>query len=178
MKQKRQAARRESPDRTPVRPLHVDRPTLARVLGVSLRTVANLEAATVVRPVTRGRGGRASRYDLAATVPSYIAHLVAPGSGATLGDARIKMLDSRRRLLDLQHAREAGETITVKAAKAEAFQGARIIREGMKNIPGKIGAALAAESDPHTVFRLLDVAIDQALHETADRLEAEEGERS
>lgn len=50
----------------------VDRQTLARIMGVSIRTLDRLEGQGVIEPASRGRGGRPSLYNALTEVPAWI----------------------------------------------------------------------------------------------------------
>lgn len=54
--------------------LTVQRGTAARVLGIGVRTFERLEQLGVVAPLTLGKRGKASTYDLAVVVPAYLRH--------------------------------------------------------------------------------------------------------
>ncbi len=60
------------------KPLTVDRPTLARVLGVSVRSIDRLETSGILVPVGKPRRGTPSRYDLVIAVPAFIESKLAP----------------------------------------------------------------------------------------------------
>ena len=52
----------------------ITRVELAKVLGLSLRTIATLEATKVIAPKIRGKAHRPSLYDLSTTLPKYVEH--------------------------------------------------------------------------------------------------------
>lgn len=78
----------------------------------------------------------------------------------------------RHRALKIANDLKSGIAVDARAAKRAAFEDGRIIRETLLNFPARMAAALAAETDPAKVFAMLDDALREALHETADRLEA------
>jgi hypothetical protein len=78
----------------------------------------------------------------------------------------------RFRKLRIENDLREGRVVDVRAAKREAFESARIIRESVLNLPARIAAELAAETDPAKVFARLDDALREALGDAADRLEA------
>lgn len=87
--------------------LTVDRRQLAKVLGVSLRQITELEAAGIVVPSSRGRGGRPSVYALEAVVPRYVQHLTSAPSAGAEREARRRRDEAQARLLEQTHcARE------------------------------------------------------------------------
>lgn len=95
------------------------------------------------------------------------------GAGrASLVEASTLNAMERHRKLKIDNDLKAGLVVDVRAATREAFERTRIIRETLLNLPNRIAAELAAETDPARVFARLDDAIREALSETADRLEA------
>jgi hypothetical protein len=95
-----------------------------------------------------------------------------PAPRDTLIEAsRIATLERGRRLRNENDLRE-GRLVEIGIAKREAFESARIIRETLLNLPIRLAAALAGETDPDRVFQVLDAAIREALGVAADRLEA------
>jgi hypothetical protein len=94
------------------------------------------------------------------------------GERQSLSEASRLATMERHRKLRIENDLSEGRVVDVKAAKREAFESARIIREILLNLPNRIAAELAAEIDPAKVFARLDEAIRQALGDVADRLEA------
>jgi hypothetical protein len=94
------------------------------------------------------------------------------GERQSLSEASRLATMERHRSLRITNDLREGRVVDVGAQKRAAFEDARIIRDGMLNIPHRIAAALAAETDPAKVFAMLDDAIRQALGDVADRLEA------
>ncbi len=102
---------------------------------------------------------------------------VAPGPAAvgerqSLSEASRLATTERYRRLKIDNDLRAGLTVDVRAARREAFESARIIRETMLNLPVRLAAELAGETDPAKVFARLEDAIREALGDAADRLEA------
>lgn len=100
-------ARREADEEAA--PLPVDRAQLARLLGISTRQVSYLESDGILKPMKRGKGGRASRFDALEVVPAYIARLTAE-DGDTLAPRDRKDL-AQARLTELRVQRETGVLI-------------------------------------------------------------------
>ena len=50
----------------------------------------------------------------------------------------------------------------------------RVVRDGMLNIPDRVAAQLAVETDPAVVYDVLNREINQALETLSKRLTAEE----
>ena len=136
--------------------------------------------ATCVGPSSTGR--RQVITDVAAARAAWEANAakVPPGpvdaGRESLAEAsRVATLERGRRLR-MENDRREGMLVELAAARREAFDSARIIRETLLNLPARIAAELAGETDPGRVFQILDDAIREALHATADRLEAAAGE--
>ena len=78
---------------------------------------------------------------------------------------RIKSEVERARLLEIKAKAEAGRYVDADAVKAAAFNKARVVRDGLLNIPDRLSAVLAAENDPARVHELLAAEIRTALEE-------------
>jgi hypothetical protein len=97
---------------------------------------------------------------------------VAGGARESLSEAaRVATLERGRKLRMENDLRE-GRLVELRIVQREAFESARIIREALLNVPVRIAAELAAETDPARIFAILEDAIREALANTADRLEA------
>jgi hypothetical protein len=94
------------------------------------------------------------------------------GERQSLSEASRMATMERHRKLRIENDLREGRVVDVNAAKREAFESSRIIREILLNLPTRIAAELAAETDPAKVFARLDDEIRQALGDVADRLEA------
>jgi hypothetical protein len=94
------------------------------------------------------------------------------GDRQSLSEASRLATMERHRALRIKNDLSEGKVVDVRAAKREAFESARIIRETLLNLPVRLAAELAAETDPAKVFARLDDAIREALGDAADRLEA------
>jgi len=94
------------------------------------------------------------------------------GERQSLSEASRQATMERFRKLRIENDLREGRVVDVRAAKREAFESSRIIREILLNLPTRIAAELAAETDPAKVFARLDDEIRQALGDVADRLEA------
>lgn len=94
------------------------------------------------------------------------------GDRQSLSEASRLATMERHRSLKIRNDLAEGRVVDVGAAKREAFESYRIIRETLLNIPARLAAELAAETDPAKLFARLDDAIREALGEAADRLEA------
>ena len=72
------------------------------------------------------------------------------------------------RLAKIEYEERLGKLISRDEVQVAAFNKFRIFRDGLLNIPDRVAAVLAAESDSHKVHELLTGEIRKALHEFAD----------
>jgi len=119
--------------------------------------------------ITDVEGARRAWEANAAKIPNGPA---ADAGRSSLVEASTLTAIERHRALKIANDLKSGIAVDARAVKRAAFEDARIIRETLLNFPARLAAALAAETDPAKVFAMLDDAIREALHETADRLEA------
>jgi hypothetical protein len=90
----------------------------------------------------------------------------------TLVEAQRSVTLERARKLRLDNDLKDGRLIEVATVKREWFEAARTIRKAMQNIPARLSAEIAAESDAARVYLKLDAAIREALASLADDVEA------
>lgn len=90
----------------------------------------------------------------------------------TLVDAQRLAVLERARKLRLENDEQEGKLVDVTIVAREQFNFARTLREAVLNVPARLSAELAAQSDASQVYRLLDAALRQALEATASALEA------
>lgn len=94
-----------------------------------------------------------------------------PQSPSLVEATRLAMLERHRRL-KLQNDEREGSLVPADRAAKEAFEFSRILRDAILNVPGRIGAQLAAESNATRVHLMLETALREALETTANALEA------
>lgn len=68
-------------------------------------------------------------------------------------------------LARLEYEEKSGKLVQVDDVKRESFRVARIVRDSMLNIPDRVAAELAAETDPFRVQQRLAAEIRLALSE-------------
>jgi phage terminase Nu1 subunit (DNA packaging protein) len=90
----------------------------------------------------------------------------------TLVEAQRSATLERARKLKLDNDLKDGRLMEVATVKREWFEVARTIRKSMQNIPARLSAEIAAESDAARVYLKLDAAIREALTSLADAVEA------
>ena len=78
---------------------------------------------------------------------------------------RIKSEVEKAKLLEIKARVEAGKYVDAGEVKVAAFNKARVVRDALLNIPDRLAAMLAAESDEHRVHEILNKEIRMALEE-------------
>jgi phage terminase Nu1 subunit (DNA packaging protein) len=107
----------------------------------------------------------------------------AAGLPAMVGDedpeARRKILAARARrehheanLAEMREMEKAGALVELEQVRRGAIDAGALIRSALEQLPGKLGASLAAESDPTACRALLRVEIDAALADLIAHLAA------
>ena len=69
------------------------------------------------------------------------------------------------RLAGLEYQERLGKLISADKVKISAYNTARVVRDSILNIPDRIAAELASETDPHKVHTKLTEALIEALEE-------------
>jgi hypothetical protein len=157
----------------------------ARELGVDDKAVRKAIATSRIPPAAIGRDhrGRPVVVDVDAALAGWYANVTkappAPAARVDVDAAAQQSLVQMQRLVAEQRARRlqfdndlrSGTYVAVQAAKREAFESARLLREAMLNLPARLAPELAVESDPQRVFARLDTEIRSALEAIAAELE-------
>ncbi|MFH0997040.1 MAG: hypothetical protein V1844_16320 [Pseudomonadota bacterium] len=166
---------------------------LAAALGVSGQRVRAmirqgiLDQAIIERPKTKTGP---YRFDLAKArdcVEKYLdtrneSQIKAGRSGSVRSS---KNLSDRDKLLRAQIRKELaiakiretelavteGKLVDFEAMRREIFSGSRMVRDAIMNIPDRVAAIIAAETDEHKVRLLLDREIRQSLQGLCDDFE-------
>ena len=89
-------------------------------------------------------------------------------SGLEYSKARAVRESYMARLAKIDFEERTEKLISRDEVKVAAFNRFRQFRDGMLNIPDRLAAVLAAESDPRRVYDLLTAEIRKALQEFAD----------
>ena len=87
------------------------------------------------------------------------------GLSTLLLKSRIKTEVERGKLLEIRARAESGKLIAADEVKIAAFRRARIVRDGMLNLPDRLAAVLAAETDVAKVHAILIKEIRLILEE-------------
>jgi len=94
------------------------------------------------------------------------------GEAATYAASRAKKEQYQAELSRLEYEQKAGTLVDAEAVKKEAFKVARMIRDGMLNIPDRVAAELTGQTDNFVIHRRLTEEIRKALESA---LGAEDG---
>jgi phage terminase Nu1 subunit (DNA packaging protein) len=86
--------------------------------------------------------------------------------------ARAKREHHEANLAALRERKESGELVALDRVQKAAIDAGALIRSALEQLPGKLGASLAAESDPTACRALLRVEIDAALADLIAHLAA------
>lgn len=72
-------------------------------------------------------------------------------------------------LMKLEYGEKSGELVKRKDVEAEFFNMARLVRDAILNVPGRISAELAGINDTHVINSRMETELIKALEELADR---------
>ncbi len=86
----------------------------------------------------------------------------------TFIEARTKEKNIKVELLELDLALKKGETVLTKDVEFAAFNAARELRDRMLNIPDRVAAIVAAESDEEKVYKIILEQIENELVSVID----------
>ena len=122
------------------------------------------------RPQRRAGPAKTSSGDAAAVVNNAIADGPPPVPFRSGGDlptlllkTRIKSEAERAKLLEIKAKVEAGKYVDADEVRVAAFNKGRTVRDNLLNIPGRLAAVVAAETDERKCFELIDSEIKAAL---------------
>jgi len=90
---------------------------------------------------------------------------VASDDTPTFMESKAKRESFLAELARLEYEQKSGTLVQVDDVKRESFRVARIVRDSMLNIPDRVAAELAAETDPFKVQQRLSAEIRLALIE-------------
>ncbi len=125
---------------------------------------ANAALAAIREPVRSER-----RAEAPAAVPEVPALPRAGGDLPTLLlKTRIKSEVERAKLLEIKAKVEAGKYVDADDVKVAAFNKARVVRDALLNIPERLAAVLAAETEKQRVHEMLITEIRAACEELSD----------
>lgn len=117
--------------------------------------------------------------DVAAARAAWDANAARVPNGPAVDAGRSSLVEAstltameRHRRLKIDNDLREGLALSVPAAKREAFESYRTIRDTLLNVSARYAEELAVITDPAELRRRLDAIIREALGECADRLEA------
>lgn len=141
---------------------------ISRVFGVSVNTIDAWLRKGMPHKITKSGG---YEFDVEAIVKWRESLLKV--SDDEMRKARIQREIYKAKLCRLEFERESGLLVYASDVKDEAFKCARLVRDSLLNIPGRLSALLAAEKDVHKINSMLDKEIRQVLESLAKDLEGE-----
>jgi hypothetical protein len=71
----------------------------------------------------------------------------------------------KARLAELELAQQEGKLLNAEDVERDIYEGYRVVRDSLLNVPDRAASACAAEKDEEAIRRLLDSLIRQALTE-------------
>lgn len=155
-------------------PLLVSRIQIADVFAVNPRTIDKFTDEGM--PVSeRGKGGKASTYDVKACVQWYVtrerAALVGDGEGLSPQHQRALLDRKRTEDLDLRLRVRRGELVSVEEAAQDFHEFSSTIRARFRRVPDAVAdrVVVASVNGPHAVKSLLLMEIDEALRELSNK---------
>jgi DNA-binding transcriptional MerR regulator len=137
--------------------------TLAKVLGISVRSLATLEAEGVLVPTRRGKGRRASEYALGPAVQAYVEHAVhAATKGLDADAARARRDEAQAAFVELKVAQARRELLPRSEIERHAVSIIAAARDRLLRLEHE----LARAHDP-AVAVAVALAVKEALQELA-----------
>lgn len=88
-------------------------------------------------------------------------------SGPSFAQARAVRETYQARIAKIIYEEKIGKLVDASAVKLKAFETARTVRDFILNIPNRISAELAAETDPVKIHALLTKELNESLDELA-----------
>ena len=109
----------------------------------------------------------------ALAIKEWAANAAKPGKGTvSLAEAQRRVAVERERGMKIANDIKEGRLIPAEQATRAGFTAARVIRDNVLNIPARVSAELAAESDAAKVFTRLDTELRLALSTMAAEIAA------
>jgi hypothetical protein len=96
----------------------------------------------------------------------------------TLTEAQIRVAFQREVKLELENLQRRGVLIDAAIERRRDFECARVVRDSVLNIPDRVSAQLAAETEAAAVHRILTDEIRAALVALAEALDAADADAS
>lgn len=83
----------------------------------------------------------------------------------TYAQSRAKREAFNAKNAELVYLERSGKLVDAEKVRSQAFRSARIVRDAIMNIPNRLAAELAAETDPSRCHAHLTAALNEALEE-------------
>ena len=175
-----QHRRRKTPTRG--RKGHVSLRQLAKALGVSEGAVRKaIKAGRLRSSIGQESNGKPTCRDLALAKVEWAENRTRPpGDGkpvaiaaerpGSLAEAQIRVTFQREVKLELENMKARGQLLDAVEERRRDFECARTVRDNILNVPDRLAAELAAESDPGRVHARLDDELRSALEALAEAL--------
>lgn len=150
---------------------------LAKQLGVSEGAIRKAVRAGRLPSVAHDAHGRPYVTDLELAAGEWLTNRAKPGPGngngthtlpGSLTDAQIRVNFQREIKLELENLQKRGVLIDAARERRADIERAKTVRDSMLNLPDRLSAELAAESDAGNVHARLDEEIRKALVALAD----------
>ena len=130
---------------------------------------ANVALAAVREPARTERSKEQTKVPTVSVTPSANRPMDLSPTGGDLPTlllkSRIKSEIERSKLLEIKARVEAGRYVDAEDVKAAAFNKARVVRDGLLNIPDRLAAVLAAENNVTRIHEVLSAEIRATLEE-------------
>lgn len=105
------------------------------------------------------------------TLPGAPAPGAPPGTlPGTLTEAQLRVTFQREVKLELENMKSRGQLLDAVEERRRDFECARTVRDNILNVPDRLAAELAAESDPKRIHARLDEELRSALEVIAEAL--------
>lgn len=133
----------------------VSKRELSELLGLSERHLDRLIAAGVLPPRT------AKGFALKGAIRGYVSFLKSNSGG--VATERARLLKFQADLTELKLRERTGELVELAEVESQVFTNSRRIRDAFLNLPPRTAGLVAAESNQHTCFDILNTEVLQIL---------------
>ena len=92
-----------------------------------------------------------------------------------LAESQRKKEEFRAKLVELEYEERVGTLVQKSEVEKEGFRVARLVRDGVLNVPARLAGILAAENDQRKVHDLIEKELRQALEALANDDDSDDG---
>lgn len=96
------------------------------------------------------------------------------GSGSTIIQSRTVKEAYAARMAKLDYEERIGKTIEAEKVREDAFKAARIIRDNMLNIPDRLAAEVAGETNQFVIHKKITEEIKKAIQDAINTIRNQE----